>query len=215
MEKLAHRLAEKIAVSLNYDAEKQAVIAYGLTGLLQLLLLAAVFTLLGLVFSIFWELAILYIAVALYRKYSGGGHASSMMACTLFSVCICLLMAFSSRGLALVFSRMPAFLAAAGVFLLAGVITWFRAPVDSPNKPIRTEKKKRRMRRGSFLFLAAGLCVSLLLFWGAGRYPRCGSCGFSLLLAVCWQAFTLTPPGIAVIHLADGLLIRLFPAGDK
>ncbi len=212
LEKIAHRLAEKIALSLEYDAEKQAVIAYGLTGLLQLLALAVIFTLLGILFSLFWELAILYIAVALYRKYSGGGHASSMEACMLFSVLICLLLAFAAKGFAQIFSGVPAlFIAIAGTFVFAGVITWRRAPVDSPNKPIRTEKKKHRMRRGAFVFLAAAFCASLFLFWGASRYPLCGSCGFSLLLAVCWQAITLTPPGIASIRLADRLLLRLFP----
>lgn len=214
MEKIAHHLAEKIAVSLEYDAEKQAVIAYGLTGLLQLLVLAAVFSLLGILFSIFWELAILYIAVALYRKYSGGGHASSMEACTLFSIFICLLLAFAAKGLTQIFSGVPALLiSVAGTFVFAGVITWRRAPVDSPNKPIRTKEKKQRMRLGSFVFLAAAFCASLLLFWGARWYPLCRSCGFALLLAVCWQAFTLTPLGIAFIRLADRLLLRFFPTG--
>ena len=35
MEKLAKQLAHKIALTLQYDAEREAVVAYGLTALLE------------------------------------------------------------------------------------------------------------------------------------------------------------------------------------
>ena len=38
------------------------------------------------------------------------------------------------------------------------------APVDSPNKPIRTEKKKRRMRKNSFIILSAYFILSVIFF---------------------------------------------------
>ena len=37
MEKLAKQLAHKIALTLQYDAERESVVAYGLTALLQIL----------------------------------------------------------------------------------------------------------------------------------------------------------------------------------
>ena len=79
----------------------------------------------------------------------------------------------------------------------AFLITFQKAPIDSPNKPIRSPEKRGRMRRGSFLVLAAAFLFAFFFL------IRNSGCGYALLLAVLWQAFTLTPPGIAFIGLVD------------
>lgn len=198
LENLANRLAEKLAASLGYDAEKQAVIAYGLKGILQLLVLALLLLVLGLFFSAVGALFTVYLTVALYRKYSGGGHASSMEVCTLFSGIICLLLGLSGKMMAAwtlpLWSR---FLLLFLTFAAAFLITFQKAPIDSPNKPIRSPEKRGRMRRGSFLVLAAAFLFAFFFL------IRNSGCGYALLLAVLWQAFTLTPPGVAFIGLID------------
>ena len=51
MEKLAHNISEKIALQLDYDKEKKAVIAYGLIAIIQLIVIVIVIIFLGILFQ--------------------------------------------------------------------------------------------------------------------------------------------------------------------
>ena len=60
MENLARSIANKISKKLGYDDEKTAVIAYGLIGLFQFIIILCACALIGLVFGFFWEAMIIF-----------------------------------------------------------------------------------------------------------------------------------------------------------
>ena len=53
IETLAHKIAEKIAVQLDFDDDRKAVVAYGLIAILQISFLFIVITIIGIIFD-FW-----------------------------------------------------------------------------------------------------------------------------------------------------------------
>lgn len=201
MEKLARKLASNISSSLGYDGEKEAVIAYGLIAIIQII----VTTLLVLIFGIFVgapaEALIVCFSVSILRKYSGGAHAKTAEICTSFSVFYCTLTAFISKSfLAEIYNPLVMAAAVSAVFILSYVIVYKLAPVDSPNKPIRTDKKKKRMRKGSFITLSVYLILSVILLVFNSEFKIFRSYGIGVLFGVAWQIFTLTYPGAKFIE---------------
>ncbi len=205
MEKWVRKLTSKIAVSLGYDAEKEAVVAYGLLAVVQIgvtILLALLF---GLLVGAPVEALIVCFSVSILRKYSGGAHAYDADFCTVVSVVYCTLAAVASRLL------VPAYhtgVMLAAVLLLYALIYWVAyryVPVDSPNKPIKSEKKIKRMRKGSFIIITVYFCLQLLFLFLTARFPAFRSYGISLLFGSTWQAMTLTPLGAILLNKLNDL----------
>jgi accessory gene regulator B len=84
-----------------------------------------------------------------------------------------------------------------------------KAPVAPPNKPCRTEAKRRRLRRGSFVVLTVFLAIdALLLVFGMRWHWRLYTVGLSLAVSVLWQIFMMTKLGHGLIFLIDGAFLH-------
>jgi accessory gene regulator B len=205
MENLVRRLASKIALSLGYDAEKEAVVAYGLLALVQVAVTVILALLFGLLVGAPVEAMIVCFSVSILRKYSGGAHAYNADFCTIVSVVYCTLAAWVSRLLT------PAYVPVAmliAIIVCYSIIYWIAVkyvPVDSPNKPIKSEKKIKRMRKGSFIIIVSYFALQILFFAFAARVPVFRSYGISLLLGTSWQALTLTPLGAILLNKLNDL----------
>ncbi len=196
MEKLAKKLASDIALSLEYDKEKEAVIAYGLFGIFQIFLTTAMIILLGFIIGAPIEATILCFSVSLLKKYSGGVHVNTPGMCVFISAFICTLFAAASKWLlAGIYHPTPMLIAIVVIYLLSFVIIFKNVPVDSPNKPITSETKIRRMRRGSFTLITFYFLLSGLFYILSFNRKEFGTYGISMLFGVAWQVFTLTTPG--------------------
>ena len=204
MEKLARKLAADISLSLGYDAEKEAVVAYGLIAMIQITVTTLLVILLGFLAGAPAEAMIICFSVSLFRKYSGGAHAKTAEICTCFSVFYCVVMALvSKRLLAGILSPIVLGAAVVLVYSCTFLIVYRVAPVDSPNKPIRTEQKKRRMRKGSFIVLSIYLAISVVLLIFGSKSDSIRSWEISLLLGVAWQ----TLQGSRFIGKMNGIFI--------
>lgn len=197
MQKWIRKAAHSLAAAQGADQSQEDVIAYGLTALCQIgaILLGAL--VIGLAAGMVWECLLIYLVVGTFRKCTGGAHAPSLLGCILTS----LLTIGAMAGLAryLLAPRLTPL--AASLCLLAFVWIWWiiirRVPVDSPNKPIRRPEKIRRLRRQSFVY--AGVCTlacagTAAAYWLRPLPTTALSVYASLILALCWQSFTLTAP---------------------
>ena len=205
MERFVRAWAAKIARTLGFDVEKEAVMAYGLLAITQITVTLALVLALGFAVGAPVEVLIVCLSVSILRKYSGGVHADSIEFCTVFSVVYCTLTAVLAQRLATLYH--PALLLAATLvtYLAAFAIVRRYAPVDSPNKPIRSEAKIRRMRRDSLMVTGGYLALQLLCYFLSPSAPIFQSYGISLLLGVSWQAFTLTPLGAILLQKLNDL----------
>lgn len=206
METLAKKMAQSIGKSLGKTEEEIAVIAYGLIGILQFSTIFVLSSIIGLIFGFWLETAIVFLSVGFLRRLTGGAHSSGIYSCLVYSVFfVCGISAISYYLLAQLAWQINLGLLVA-VYLFGYVTVALKAPVTPPNKPCRSEQKRKRLRRGSFivltLFLVASLvCVLLGWKWNA----RCYSIGLSLVLSTLWQITMMTAVGKGFVELIDGL----------
>ena len=206
METLAKKMAQSIGKNLGKTEEEIAVIAYGLIGILQFSTIFVLSSIIGLIFGFWLETAIVFLSVGFLRRLTGGAHSSGIYSCLVYSVFfVCGISAISYYLLAQLAWQINLGLLVA-VYLFGYVTVALKAPVTPPNKPCRSEQKRKRLRRGSFivltLFLVASLvCVVLGWKWNA----RCYSIGLSLVLSTLWQITMMTAVGKGFVELIDGL----------
>lgn len=210
MEMLVRRFTHKIALSLGHDEEQEAVVAYGLLAMLHTAINILLVFLLGLLLGVPGEALVVCLSASLLRKFSGGVHAVAAELCTSIGIVYCAGTAFLVRNVLLSFYH-PAVMAVAVavVYCFAFLAVYYKAPVDSPNKPIKSEQKIRRMRRGSYATLTVYLLFSIMFWFLGGSRAWAGSYGISLLFGVAWQAFTLTSFGFAFIGKLNSLYISV------
>ena len=195
MEKLVKRLSEETAKSGNLTDEQRQVVAYGLGALMQMLFLLVLTVIFSAVFHCFYEAITVFFAVGLLKGGTGGAHAGTETACTVISFFTIAFMALLSRYVIPVYDAWPFYAAATlAAFAVSGYVIYKRAPVESPNKPIRRPEKIRRLRKRCFITLGIFLCfcAAMLTLGAAGCRPRAFSVSNAMALAVLWQAFMLT-----------------------
>lgn len=210
MEALSKRLARSIGERLGKSEEEIAVIAYGLIGILQFLAILILSLTIGLVFGFALEVLTIFFSVGFLRRLTGGAHSRGLYNCLVYSVVF--VTGFSALC-TYVLPSLPheyAILPAVALIYLFGYITVARlAPVAPPNKPCRTEAKRRRLRRGSFIVLTAFLVIdAVLLVFGMRLHWRLYTVGLSLAISVLWQIFMMTKLGHGLIFLIDGAFLH-------
>lgn len=204
MEQLANKLAVKIAEKIELDQEKKAVIAYGLIGILQITTLFILVTVLGIISGTFYESLIIFFSVGFMRKSTGGAHSKSMWGCNAVSVLSILLLAILSRYILVMSIPKGVNIAITVAVFAAGLFVFYKkVPVDSPNKPITSKDKIRRLRKESYMKLLFLFAVTLLSIHYAESSSRFYSVSFSLRVALLWQMITLTDLGASFLKKAD------------
>lgn len=205
MEKIMKGLASRIALSLGYDTEKEAVIAYGLFAIVQIIITIVLALLFGFIVGAPVEAMIVCFSVSIYRSYSGGAHAHDAEFCTVISVIYCTFAAWLSTH---VIPFYVPFIMLIAIILVYAFVFWISiryVPVDSPNKPIKSEQKIKRMRKGSFIIISAYMALQLFFYFSSSQWPAFRTYGISLLLGISWQAFTLTPLGAILLDKLNAL----------
>jgi accessory gene regulator B len=210
IENLANKIANKIALQLDFDDEKRAVITYGLIGILQTLTLFITITILGLIFDFIYESIIIFIGVSIIRKSAGGTHAKTMLSCNIMSVFTVLLLSALSRY---IFVRPNSIYINLGfsviIFVICFIIFYFRVPVDSPNKPITKPEKIKKLRKQSLFILSVLFMLSIAFTLLAVYNTRFSSIAVSIKLAMLWQFLTLTKVGALFIEKMDSMIYRV------
>lgn len=193
-QKLAHLLAQNSHKTVHEDE-----IRYGIEVMLGSVLQITLLLIAALVLNLFYETAGIILASGLYRRYSGGAHCTAYYRCTLTSIITFLPLAYLVR-LSSPYLNLAMIISTSLVLLL---ITWLKAPIDNPTKPI-TDPLQRQSLRQKALLMALVLCLIAvgLLFvsplWSA-----------AIIMGLLWQSITLTKPGHIYISLWDNLLLNI------
>ena len=210
IEKISNKFAEKVSGELNYDKDKQEVIAYGTFALLQMLFSIALVVLFGWIFGVLAEALIVSFSTSILRKYSGGMHAASPAICVIIGTVACV-------GFGLL-SRIPAlnevyiaggFAAFVSVFSL--FTAWRLAPVESKNKPI-SDRRKVKMKKSTLILLGIYLVVTIGLIAGYIMTENQNLLPYAICINIgaLWQMFTLTKAGEVVLGGIDSFLNKIF-----
>lgn len=203
MEKPTRRLAEAVGRSRGSTAEQIAVMAYGLGALGQMLLIGALVLAIGLCFGFAAESMVVFWAVGILRSATGGAHSQSYVCCLVISTAAISLLASAAFWLGTAANGPLLWAACALAMAVCAAVIWRRAPVDTPNKPIRRPQKIARLRRRAFVTLGAYAAAGALLFFLSIRWHPGAGLAVALVLSAMWQTLMLTRGGAAAIRGAD------------
>lgn len=211
--KISENIAGSLKDELKLEQEKYEVIEYGLFAFINMassILLVALF---GAIFGVFLESLIISFTMAILRKASGGAHASTELNCAIIGVIISVIPAIILTNINMDIKNIM--LISFFIFFISAYLIYKLAPVDSPNKPIKSEKKIKRLKRGSLITLGIYMMlviINVLLSIKVNAtifkiYSLCISFG------VLWQSFTLTKSGHIVLNLIDSFFTKVL--GNK
>lgn len=208
METFAQNIAAKIAAQMDFDDNKKAVVAYGLTAILQMLTILVIISVIGLIFGFWYECILIFTGVGIIRKSTGGAHSQSMFGCIIISVSSITVLSSLSRYL-FGFQTVPLLnlLESVLVYSICILIFYLRVPVDTPNKPILKQEKIKRLRRQSFIILTIFFILSAAVIFPAEQNQRFFSIGASIRLTLLWQMFTLTKTGGLIFGKIDSKIM--------
>ena len=204
MQRLSKKIAADISQSLDKTQSEEEIIAYGLLGIFQLISNIGLTLLFGWLFGVPFQALLLSVSVSMLRRFSGGAHAETLNFCTLVGLLYSVL--FAKLAVYLTDSDINIVILfgfSALILLVSWYVVWARAPVDSPQKPIRSIEKKHRMRKGSFQVLIFLTLSVLGLFIIGCSYSAVMPYGLSIVFGVLWQAFSLTEPGAKFLNNLD------------
>jgi accessory gene regulator B len=208
MERLAKKIAESVGVSLGKSEEEIAVMAYGWIGIIQfsaIFLLSSVF---GILFGFWLEVFTVFLSVGFLRRMTGGAHSAGIYQCLFYSVVFVVgISAVSAYALPRL-SPVVNWILCGLIFVFGYVTVALKAPVTPPNKPCRSEKKRKRLRKGSFIVLTLFLVIVFLLVVPGRHVAKCYSMGLALALSTLWQISMMTRAGHWFISLLDGVFSR-------
>lgn len=197
---------QRIALFLSQEntlaRDKTAELAYGLEILfingLNLILTVLLGHLLGVLPG---TIACIVVAAA-YRHTAGGAHSNSPWTCAVATMIIFPTLAYCGNYL----SNGPYFYsytitAAAAIVGFCAVHLY--APVDSPQAPIISPHRSKRLKRYSYvavsiLVLAMILLETMSSFWPAARAVQLGSA-----LTLLWVSFNLTDTAASLWYMLD------------
>lgn len=216
IEKLSTSLANILCIHLNLDEENKQIISYGAFSFFQTLLAILFVIICSSFFHVLFEALILSFTASALRKYSGGAHASSPNRCALIGAITFTLLAKIVSRLNSIISFKTNCSIVTLCFLLSYFIIYKLTPVDSPAKPIKTQQKKNRLRKSSFLLLNLLVIISifLLVFYYKFNIAILLIIVQCLAFGVTWQSITLTNFGHLLIRTIDLSLKNIFTKED-
>ena len=140
----------------------------------------------------------------LLRSFAGGAHSSSPYICVLVSVTVVPLLGKLAVLLAPYFFYPALVLVIAGGFIISLAVVWRLAPVETSNKPISSERHRRKLRFLSmfFVILAAAVQTFLLLL---DSLPEAAVIILSIEAGLLWQTFSMTQAGHRFAVTVDNL----------
>lgn len=213
IQQLCNKLSSKIVEHTEIGDKQQAVISYGLFAILHTLLALIVSLICAGLLGIIVPTLIITIVGMSLRKYSGGAHASKPIECMLISLAVTLGGGlYANRYLGGFYE-----IAIMGIvlFMVSFYIVARRVPVDSAAKPITNPKKKKMLKKKSYLVLIVDLFLVILMSFTYQVKGNTDMLSYTLCIyiGVGWQVFTLTKVGHQVISWVDFLFNKLFYKG--
>lgn len=192
MQALAHYLANYIVREAKTNKSVE-VIAYGLELVLNLLVQLMIILSIAYIFNILPTVVCVIIPAILFRVLVGGGHCSTFISCTFTSVILFTMLGYLAYIIS--FNLLWVFIIYLILFLL--VITY--APLEPRGVRPKSSTIKIKIASCVFLFLVFLLCIKL--------YEH-NHMITAFIFGLCWQVFSITPPGAWAIRKLDNLMNR-------
>lgn len=180
---LSARLTKSMTSELDYDQEKQEIIAYGLESVFLTILGFTAILIAGILLDALVPAAATVIFGGLLRKLSGGAHFSTPGKCLVVGAIVYSLLGVAAREI--INHELYSLSLVIIALLISLVIAALRAPVDCEAKPIHSHSFRQKLKIASMSFIVLTLLLVLLI--GNTLINTCAALG------VLAQSITLLP----------------------
>lgn len=205
MEKISVFFASKLAIELNLNEEKKQVIQYGIFAIIQVICTLITLVVSGMFFGVTMEVIIIMVASSTLRRYSGGAHATTPLRCLIIGTGVCLIQAFLVVLLNdIIGSSVLVLFLGVLIFILSYYMIFKYVPSDNSKKPIKSEEKKIRMKKGAKKVINMDFLIVLVLFIiKVSNIINYQKYIFCIYMGIVWQLFTITKVGNKLIYGID------------
>lgn len=155
------RIAKKISDELRFDIDRYEIISYGAFAVIQMIISIVAVAFFGFFLGVMTQALMVSFSTSILRQYSGGAHAGKPKSCIVIGTTVSVGLALFIKHISsiLIFRHFIGILAM--VFMVSFYIIYKNAPVDSKAKPIRTEMKRKKMKKKSFIVVATYLVFNI------------------------------------------------------
>lgn len=208
VEKFSNTIASKLSSKLNMDKDKEEILAYGAFALVQTLISMVMVTIFGITFDVLTEALIISFTASFLRKSSGGAHATSPMNCAVISVIIFGGLAILVKHYIVNRNFLYLLLGEIIAYTFAYYVMYKYSPVESENKPIRSDKTRNRLKRMSIKLVHSLLTIDviLIMLYFQVAHNQFLIASICISLGVTWQCITMVSLGQKIIDKLDKVL---------
>lgn len=206
VEEISSKISNSITKELQLDENKEAIVNYGIFAIMHTALSVGFVIVFGALFNVLIEALIITLTISILRKSAGGAHASSPGICAFVGTVLSVGMAIVIKNINLNVNVI--IVISTLIFIWSFIIVYKLAPVDSPTKPIRTEAKRKRLKKSSILILSVYLVIitgNIVGYYATQNVDLLVYSG-CIHIGLLWQVFSLTKIGHKVLGKLDALL---------
>ncbi|MCT4605562.1 MAG: accessory gene regulator B family protein [Marinisporobacter sp.] len=204
MEKCIGKILGVYEKHLEMDEGQKAILKYSLQVMMSAILGYFLALMLAWYLGVFSYVFVMMLTISVLRASSGGAHCESIWNCAIFGMIITNALGFLAKVLT---PTKDVVLSTMGVVFLFGLWSISKyAPADTPQKPITSIEKIKKLKRRSVVILLVwcGLNISYYLI-----YNRVHGMMLASSLGVLWQCLSITKMGYKLWHESDVLLNKI------
>lgn len=217
LERLAANIGKRSKKVLNINEDQEQVVVYGAIMLLNTSISILSVMFFGFLVGAFYESLLFSIVVSILRKYSGGVHASSPGRCIVIGTITAVVLGFAIDNFLYSFSSISVIILSIISIIVAFIIIYKKAPVDSIKKPITDNNLRKKFKNYSIKIIIISLLIEIILFLLYKNYLdiiyiKVIEC---MSLGIIYQSLTLTGVGIRILNKVDFVLKYIFGRDGK
>lgn len=211
IDKISLNLSTRLGDRLNKDEEEKAVLNYGLFMIIHTFIGIIITILVGLITGMIIEISLITITSALFKRYTGGVHASTPEICLIIGIILSLILSMVCRFISINTDINNIALIGIIIIVFSYYMIYYKCPVPSRNKPLNNEKTRNKLKKKAFTLLKIYtiLLIILYIIFYILKLSIVKSIIVSFMLGLFLQIVVLTNIGTKFINLLDKVFVFL------
>ena len=205
IDKISLNLSTRLGDRLNKDEEEKAVLNYGLFMIIHTFIGIIITILVGLITGMIIEISLITITSALFKRYTGGVHASTPEICLIIGIILSLILSMVCRFISINTDINNIALIGIIIIVFSYYMIYYKCPVPSRNKPLNNEKTRNKLKKKAFTLLKIYTILLIILY--IIFYILKLSIIVSFMLGLFLQIVVLTNIGTKFINLLDKVFV--------
>ena len=209
IESISISLSTKLGDKLEKTEEEKSVLNYGLFIIIHTFIAMVITLLVGLITGMLIEITLISITSAMFKRYTGGVHASTPEICLVISVVLSLILSILCRLMIINIDINSIVLIGIIVISFAYYMIYYKCPIPSKNKPLKNENNRKRLKKKAFILLNTYNVLLMILYisYYMLKLSILKSIIVSFILGIFLQMIVLTNTGTKFIKSLDKLLL--------